>query len=74
MAFLSGMGRGITRSVQGTLGFFRGSVQELKKVRWPGRQEMISYTLVVILTVALIAVFFAIIDKGILMLVQSITK
>jgi preprotein translocase subunit SecE len=73
-AFLGNIGRGIRRSVSGTTGFFRGSVQELKKVRWPGRQEMVNYTLVVLLTVVILSVFFFIIDSGILQLVNLITK
>ena len=48
-----------------TLGFFADSWAELKKVRWPNRKEMISYTLVVIVTVVLMALYFAIVDLGI---------
>lgn len=73
-AFLANIGRGIRKSVSGTTGFFRGSVQELKKVRWPNRQEMVNYTMVVVLTVLVLALFFFIIDQGILQLVRMITK
>jgi preprotein translocase subunit SecE len=73
-AFLANIGRGIKKSVSGTSGFFRGSVQELKKVRWPNRQEMVNYTMVVVLTVLVLALFFFIIDQGILQLVRLITK
>jgi preprotein translocase subunit SecE len=73
-AFLANIGRGIKKSVSGTSGFFRGSVQELKKVRWPNRQEMVNYTMVVVLTVLVLALFFFIIDQGILQLVRMITK
>lgn len=72
MAVLSNIGRGIRKSVSGTAGFFRGSVQELKKVRWPNRQEMVSYTLVVIITVVLLAVFFFLIDTGLMSLLNLI--
>ncbi|MFC7442678.1 preprotein translocase subunit SecE [Laceyella putida] len=73
-AFLANIGRGIRKSVSGTSGFFRGSVQELKKVRWPSRQEMVNYTMVVVLTVLVLALFFFVIDQGILQLVRMITK
>ncbi|AUS07615.1 preprotein translocase subunit SecE [Laceyella sacchari] len=73
-AFLANIGRGIKKSVSGTSGFFRGSVQELKKVRWPNRQEMVNYTMVVVLTVLVLALFFFIVDQGILQLVRMITK
>jgi preprotein translocase subunit SecE len=74
MAFLASIGRGIKRSVSGTAGFFRGSVQELKKVKWPTRQEMVNYTMVVLFTVLVLSIFFLIIDTGIYRLVQLITK
>lgn len=74
LTFLANLGRGIRKSFNGTVGFFRGSVQELKKVKWPNRQEMVNYTLVVLITVFLLAVFFFIIDSGIFRLVQLITK
>lgn len=74
MAFLASVGRGIRNSVSGTAGFFRSSIQELKKVRWPTRKELITYTLVVVFTVVTIAIFFFIIDLGIAKLVQLITN
>jgi preprotein translocase subunit SecE len=74
MAFLASIGRGIKRSVSGTAGFFRGSVQELKKVKWPTRQEMVNYTMVVLFTVLVLSIFFFIIDSGIYHLVRLITK
>lgn len=74
MTFLANLGRGIRSSVSGTTGFFRGSIQELKKVRWPGRKDMINYTMVVLITVIVITLFFFVIDMGIAKLVQLITK
>jgi preprotein translocase subunit SecE len=74
MAFLASIGRGIRKSVTGTAGFFKGSFQELKKVKWPTREEMVNYTLVVVITVALLTTFFFIIDLGISELVRLITK
>jgi preprotein translocase subunit SecE len=47
---------------------------ELKKVTWPTRKELTSYTLVVIVTVVLIAIFFAIIDLGISQLLGLLFK
>ncbi|SFJ37467.1 preprotein translocase subunit SecE [Thermoflavimicrobium dichotomicum] len=73
-SILSSIGRGLKRSVTGTTGFFRGSVQELKKVRWPSKKEMVSYTFVVLITCFLLTLFFFIIDLGIAELVKLITK
>lgn len=74
MAFLASLGRGIRNSWTGTIGFFRSSIRELKKVRWPTRQEMVTYTIVVIFIVLAIAIFFFFVDLGIAKIVQWITK
>ncbi|OYD06552.1 preprotein translocase subunit SecE [Paludifilum halophilum] len=73
MGFLGRIGTGVKKSVSGTTNFFKTGVAELKKVRWPNRQELISYTLVVLVTVTLITLFFFVIDFGIYELVQLIT-
>jgi preprotein translocase subunit SecE len=52
--------------------FFRDVWQELKKVRWPNRKELTSYTTVVLVTVTLIALFFAVIDLGISQIIALI--
>jgi preprotein translocase subunit SecE len=52
--------------------FFNSVWAELKKVRWPNRKEMISYTSVVMVTVVVIAVFFFIIDLGVSKLIELI--
>ena len=74
MTFLSNLGSGIRKSFGGTADFFRGSVQELKKVRWPSRSEMITYTLVVLMLVTVLAIFFSILDLGIGETVKLITR
>ncbi|HEX7056619.1 MAG TPA: preprotein translocase subunit SecE [Bacilli bacterium] len=60
MAFLTG----VKRSFNSTISFFVDSWSELKKVRWPNRKELISYTIVVVLTVIFITVYFALLDLG----------
>lgn len=74
MTFLASVGRGIRNSWIGTIAFFRGSFRELKKVRWPTRKEIVTYTLVVICIVLAITVFFFFVDLGIAKIVQLITK
>ena len=73
MAILVNIGRGIQKSMRGTTGFFRGSLLELKKVRWPTQKEMLNYTLVVIITVSLVCLFLFAIDYLIAQLVKWIT-
>ncbi len=43
--------------------YFRESWVELKKVRWPNRKELISYTTVVVVTVTLVAIYFGLLDS-----------
>lgn len=44
----------------------------MKKVRWPNRKELTSYTIVVLITVTLLALFFYVIDLGISRLIELI--
>lgn len=68
MGFLARIGSGFKR----TGNFFKDSWQELKKVRWPNRRELTSYTLIVLVTVVVIAIFFYFIDLGLQELVNLI--
>lgn len=45
--------------------FLKNVSREMKKVSWPKRRELTSYTITVIATVSFVAVFFAIIDFGV---------
>jgi preprotein translocase subunit SecE len=52
--------------------FFNDSWSELKKVRWPSRKELISYTMIVIVTILLVTIYFWGLDIGISSLVDLI--
>lgn len=58
MAFLSRM----KQSFGTTFSFFTDSWSELKKVKWPSRKELTSYTIVVMVTVALVTLYFTGLD------------
>lgn len=45
--------------------FFSGVMSEMRKTSWPKSKELTKYTIVVITTVFLCAVFFALADLGI---------
>jgi len=60
VAFLQSIKRGFSSTVS----FFAGAWSELKKVRWPTRKELISYTIVVLVTVAFVTLYFYVIDLG----------
>jgi preprotein translocase subunit SecE len=46
------------------LRFFRETFEELRKVSWPTPAELYRYTLIVIVTVAVLAAFVGVIDWG----------
>lgn len=54
--------------------FLKDVLAEMKRVTWPTRRELSRYTVVVVLTVAFIAVFFAISDLGISTVIDIITN
>nr|WP_275984046.1 preprotein translocase subunit SecE [Paenibacillus hamazuiensis] len=51
--------------MKGSFSFFTDSFAELKKVKWPSRKELVSYTLVVLGTVIFVTIYFYILDLGI---------
>ena len=57
---------------QGIFSYIKGVRQELSKVVWPTRQELISYTVVVIATCAMFAIGFWLLDMGILEILKQL--
>jgi preprotein translocase subunit SecE len=55
----------VKQSFGNTFSFFTDSWSELKKVKWPNRKELTTYTLVVLVTVIFVTVYFALLDYGI---------
>jgi preprotein translocase subunit SecE len=60
--------------MKNTFSFFTDSWSELKKVKWPSRKELISYTLVVLFTVVFVTIYFYVLDLGISELLRLIFK
>jgi preprotein translocase subunit SecE len=58
--------------MQRILNFFKEVAREMRKVSWPKRKELTSYTVTVLVTVGFFAVFFAVIDLGISQLIRLI--
>jgi preprotein translocase subunit SecE len=52
-----------TPEQQGPLGFFSNTVDELRKVVWPNRQQLIGESTAVLLIVVLFAFFIWLVDK-----------
>lgn len=61
MALLGRMRKGFAS----TFSFFVDSWSELKKVRWPSRKELVNYTIVVLVTVTFVTLYFTVLDLGI---------
>ena len=52
--------------------YFKGVKTEMKKVVWPTKKEMVSYTAVVIMTCAVFALGFWLIDTGVLAALRAV--
>lgn len=52
--------------------FFRDGWGELKRVRWPNRKELLSYTVVVVITVIIMAIVVFLFDLGVSELLKLI--
>lgn len=62
MGFVMKIGRNFKNGFAAIVDFIRGSVRELKKVRWPNRKELFSYSKIVIFVVVFITIFFYVAD------------
>ncbi len=54
----------LTNLFQKLIKFIKEARAELRKVTWPNRKQLISSTIVVMITVVLVAVFLGIVDLG----------
>ncbi len=72
MGLLAKIGNGITNRLSSFVSYFRDGFRELKKVRWPNRKELTSYSIIVISTVVFVTIYFVIVDLGISSLLQLI--
>jgi preprotein translocase subunit SecE len=61
---ISARRRAQTQQPPGVIRFFRETFEELRKVVWPTPQELYRYTLVVVVTVSVIAVFIFAVDQA----------
>lgn len=52
--------------------FIREARDELKKVTWPDRDEVTSFTMVVIISVILISLFLWLVDNALMSLVKLV--
>jgi len=64
----------LTSKIKQLLQFFKDSREELKKVTWPDREEVTSFTVVVIVAVCVISVFLWLVDTGIMTIIKVVMK
>ncbi|HKW35948.1 MAG TPA: preprotein translocase subunit SecE [Candidatus Acidoferrum sp.] len=73
-----GMGSELTDKVTGSLAdmkeFLHDTRVEMKQVTWPSREDVVSTTWIVVVTVAFFGVFLWLVDLGVQRLVQAIFK
>ena len=60
--------------MQRITGFFKDFSREMKKVSWPKKKELTSYTITVISTVIFFVIFFVVIDFGISSILELISE
>ena len=65
---LNGTAMGKTSPIQ----FFRQVKQEVKKVTWPSKKEVIRATVMVLVIVAIVSAFFFLVDTVFAAIVRSI--
>ena len=54
--------------------FFKDSREELKKVTWPDREEVTSYTVVVVVALVIFSIFLWLVDTGLMALVKIVLR
>ncbi|HZG74657.1 MULTISPECIES: preprotein translocase subunit SecE [Paenibacillus] len=64
----------LKQSFGSTFSFFGEAWAELKKVKWPSRKELISYTLVVLFCCIFVTVYFYVLDFGISNVIRAILE
>jgi preprotein translocase subunit SecE len=56
------------------LQFIQESKEELRKVTWPDRDEVTSFTGVVIAAIIVVSLFLWLVDTGLMALVRAVVK
>lgn len=64
----------ILETARRAITYIRESKDELKKVTWPTRDEVTSFTLVVIVTLLVISFFLWSVDLGLMNITQKLVK
>jgi preprotein translocase subunit SecE len=52
--------------------FVQEAREELRKVTWPSRDEVTSFTVIVVITVLIVSLFLWMIDTGLMLLIRTV--
>ena len=64
----------ILEKVREIIAYVRESKDELKKVTWPTREEVTSFTIVVVVTLLVVSFFLWFVDSGLMYLTKTLVK
>lgn len=64
----------ILDSIRQFFAYVQDAKEELKKVTWPTRDEVTSFTMVVVVALLAISVFLWVVDTGLGYLIKTVTK
>lgn len=60
--------------VKNWIQFFKDSREELRKVTWPDREEVTSFTVVVVIALVVLSIFLWLVDTGLMALIRLVMK
>ena len=63
-----------TQTLKKIFAYVRESKEELRKVTWPTRDEVTSFTIVVVVTLIIISLFLWAVDSGLMILIRVVTN
>ena len=72
MGFFKWLGKGCKLSFLAIVNFLKGVVREIKRIRWPNKKDMITYSVATISFIVFFGLFYSLTDliiSGIKMLV-----
>ena len=58
--------------IKNLINFVKEAKEELRKVTWPDRDEVTSFTIVVVITVIIISVFLWFVDTALMKLIKVV--
>jgi len=64
----------MANNLKNAIHFFSESKEEFKKVTWPKRDEVTSYTIIVLITIIVLALFLWMVDSFLMLLIQTVMK